>query len=93
MAANKNDAAQQELDKAMNRAEKLGLLMEQARAKYVFGQLLVRTGKPKEAVPQFRESVRLLESFSKEDGAARLLDRADLKDMYREAVKSYQGGL
>ncbi len=91
LAANKLDKASQELDKAINRSEKLGLLVEQARTKYLHAQLLVRTDKAKEAVPEYRESVRILESISKEDGAARFLERADLKDIYRDALKSYQG--
>jgi tetratricopeptide (TPR) repeat protein len=93
LSANKADAAQEELNKAMNRAEKLGLLVEQARAKYVLAQILNRTGKSKEAVPEYREAVRILESISKQDGAARFLDRADLKDIYRDASKAYQGNL
>jgi len=36
--------------------------------------------------------VGILESMSKEDGATRILERADLKDIYRDAAKSYQGG-
>ncbi len=75
----------------MNRAEKLNLLIEQARAHFLLGELLVKGGKTKEYMPQYREAVRLLESISKENGVGRLLDRSDLSDVYREAVKSYQG--
>jgi len=35
--------------------------------------------------------VRILETTSKETGAGRLLDRSDLKDVYQQAVKAYQG--
>jgi eukaryotic-like serine/threonine-protein kinase len=90
-AANKPDAALQELDRALNRAEKMGLLVEQARAHYLMGRTLDKTGKRNQATPQFREAVRTLESISKQNGAARLLERADLKDIYREAAKSYHG--
>ncbi len=93
LIANKKTAdAQQELDRAMNRAEKLGLLVEQARAHYLLGEVLSLGGKTKEYAPQYQEAVRILESISKENGAGRLLDRSDLKDVYRDAVKSYQGG-
>jgi len=92
IATNKPADAQQELDRAMNRAEKLGLLVEQARAHYLLGEVLSLGGKTKEYAPQYQEAVRILESISKENGAGRLLDRSDLKDLYREAVKSYQGG-
>ncbi len=91
LASGKVDAAQQELDRALNRAEKLGLLVEQARAHYVLAQAFAKSGKAAQATPQYRETVRLLESVSKEGGAARVLERADIKDMYHQAAKSYQG--
>ena len=91
LANNKAEDAQQELDRAMNWAERLGLLVDQARAHYLLGEIYSRNGKTKEYVPQYREAVRILESISKENGAGRLLDRSDLKDVYREAIKSYQG--
>jgi len=94
LIVNKKPAdAQQELDRAMNRAEKLGLLVEQARAHYLLGEVLSAGGKTKEYAPQYQEAVRILESISKENGTGRLLDRSDLKDVYRDAVKSYQGGV
>ena len=93
LSKNKTDAAQQELDRAINRAEKLDLRVEQARAKYVLAQILTRAGKAREAVPEYREVVRLLESVGKEEGAARFLERADIKDMYRDASKAYEGGI
>src|ERR1017187_2067940 len=91
LAIKKPADAQQELERAMNRAEKLGLLVEQARAHYLMGEVLSAGGKTKEYVPQYQEAVRILESISKESGAGRLLDRSDLKDVYHDAVKSYQG--
>jgi tetratricopeptide (TPR) repeat protein len=91
-ATNKTADAQKELDRAMNRAEKLGLLLQQARGHFLLGEINNRAGKSREAGPQYQETVRILESISKEQGAGRLLDRSDLKDMYHEAVKSYQGG-
>jgi Tfp pilus assembly protein PilF len=83
--------AQQELDRAMNRAEKLGLLIEQAQAHFLLAEVYEKTGKSREYAPQYQEAVRLLESISKEQGAGRLLDRSDLKDLYQQSVKSYQG--
>jgi tetratricopeptide (TPR) repeat protein len=91
VATKKTADAQQELERAMNRAEKLGLLVEQARAHYLMGQVLSLGGKSREYAPQYQEAVRILESISKENGAGRLLDRSDLKDLYHDAVKSYQG--
>ena len=91
VAANKTEPAQQELERAMNRADKLGLLIEEARAHYLLGELASVGGKTSQYVPQYREAVRLLESVSKEPGVGHLLDRADLKGIYQDAVKSYQG--
>jgi hypothetical protein len=56
------------------------------------GEIYNRAGKTREYAPQYQEAVRILESISKESGAGRLLERSDLKEIYREAVKSYQGG-
>ena len=85
------DAARAVLDPAVGRAEKLGLRVEQARAQYFLGAALAASGKTAEAVPHYREAVRLLETISKEEGAARVLERSDLKDIYRQAAKGYQG--
>ena len=83
--------AQGELDRAMNRAEKLGLLVEQAQAHFLLGQSYSRTGRTNQYAPQYQQAVRILESISKEPGVGRLLDRSDLKDVYQQSVKSYQG--
>jgi eukaryotic-like serine/threonine-protein kinase len=91
LASGKPQDAQQELDRALNRAEKLGLRIEQARAHFLLGQIYARSEKTSQYAPQYQEAVRILESISKESGAGRLLDRSDLKDVYQQAVKSYQG--
>ena len=72
----------------MNRADKLGLIIEQAQAHYLLGQLATVTGKEKQFGFQYRDTVKLLESVSKEPGVGHLLDRADLKGIYQDAVKS-----
>ncbi len=92
IAANKPGPAQQELDRALNRADKLGLIIEQAQAHYLMGQLATVSGKEKQYGFQFRDTVKLLESISKEPGVGHLLDRADIKGIYQDAVKAYQGG-
>ncbi|HUK73930.1 MAG TPA: tetratricopeptide repeat protein [Candidatus Bathyarchaeia archaeon] len=92
LATNHANAAQEELDAAIGRAGNLGLRVDQARAQYFLGVALAQAGKQNEAVPHYREAVKILETISKEDGAARVLDRSDLKDAYREAAKGYQGG-
>ncbi len=92
LATKHPDAAREELDSAVGRAEKLGLLVEQARAQYLLGSAMASSGKPAEAIPHYREAVKILETIVKEEGAGRVLERSDLKDIYRTATKSYQGG-
>ncbi len=92
LAAKKLQPAEQELDRALNRADKLGLIIEQAQAHYLLGQLATVTGKEKQFGFQYRDTVKLLESVSKDPGVGRLLDRADLKGIYQDALKAYQGG-
>jgi serine/threonine protein kinase/tetratricopeptide (TPR) repeat protein/TolB-like protein len=91
LATNHPDAARAELDSAVGRAEKLGLLVDQARAQYLLGNAIAKGGKPAEAVPHYREAVKILETIVKQEGAGRVLERSDLKDLYRAALKSYQG--
>ncbi|MFZ0706086.1 MAG: tetratricopeptide repeat protein [Candidatus Korobacteraceae bacterium] len=92
IAARKLQPAEQGLDHALNRADKLGLIVEQAQAHYLMGELATVSGKEKQLGFQFRDTVNLLESISKQPGVGHLLDRADLKGIYQDALKSYQGG-
>jgi tetratricopeptide (TPR) repeat protein len=92
LVAKKLQPAEQELARALNRADKLGLVVEQAQAHYLLGQLATVTGKEKQFGFQYRDTVKLLESISKDPGVGHLLDRADLKGIYQDAVKAYQGG-
>ena len=84
--------ARQTLDLALARAEKQGIRVSEAKAQYGLASLLVQSGKASEATPHYREVVRILESISKEDNSARILERADLQPMYHEAMKGFQGG-
>jgi hypothetical protein len=75
--------AQQELDGTIKLAKKLGLLVEQARAHCLMGQALEKAGKSNQATPHYHEALGILESISKEEGASRILERADLKGICR----------
>ena len=89
---NRAESARQELEAAAGQAEKLGMQLEQARAAYLIGDAVTRSGKPKEAPLYYREAVRILDSIiSKQKSAVHILDRPDLKAIYSEA-KSSQGG-
>ena len=84
--------ARQDLDMALARAQKLGLRVLEAKAQYQIASLLVQSGKQSEATTHYREVVRILESISKEDGSAHVLERADLQGIYRDSMRSFQGG-
>jgi tetratricopeptide (TPR) repeat protein len=84
----KPDEARAVLDRALDGAEKLNLPIEQARAHYFVGEVLQKAGQPpKMYAAQYREVVKILEAISKELGSKRVLDRADLKDLYRNASR------
>jgi tetratricopeptide (TPR) repeat protein len=92
LATNNADAARQELESALGQTDKMSMWLERARAEYLLGNALTRTGRPKEAPLHYREAERILDSIiAKEKSAAHILERPDLKNMYSEA-KSYQGG-
>ena len=63
LATNHADAAREELDSAVGQAEKLGLLVDQARAQYLLGSAIASSGKPAEAIPHYREAVKILETI------------------------------
>ena len=89
--AGDTEGAEQEATRALNRAEKLGLRMEQARIHYLLGSALTKSKRTQDAIPHYRETVRILETIAKEDGTSRVLERADVDSIYREAMKAFQG--
>jgi tetratricopeptide (TPR) repeat protein/predicted Ser/Thr protein kinase len=72
-------AARQELDRALPKAEKLGLQMDQLRIHYLLGLATQASGNSAESALQFRSAMNLLTQMQKEPGAEHLGDRADLK--------------
>ena len=92
LAANKIQPADQELARALNRADKLGLIIEKAQAHYLMGALATVTHKEKQLASEYRDTVNTLESISKQPGMEHLLDREDLKGIYQDALKvAFQG--
>lgn len=83
--------AETELDRALARADKLGLRVLLAQAHYWLAQSALQSGNTREATPHFRQVVSILEEISKEDGSAKILERADLSPIYQESRKSFQG--
>jgi serine/threonine protein kinase/tetratricopeptide (TPR) repeat protein len=86
LVATKNTAAaEQTLVLTQARAENLGLRVLDAKAQSLQATLAAKAGKSSEAAIQNRAVVRILEGISKEDGAGKVLERADLKAIYAAA--------
>jgi hypothetical protein len=88
IAAKNNGAAAQELPLTLARAENLGLRVLQAKTEYLQGVLQAKSGKGSEAAIHYRQAVSILDSISKEEGSAKILERADLKSIYSDAQKN-----
>jgi tetratricopeptide (TPR) repeat protein len=84
--------ARQELEPALGKAEKLGLRTLLARDHYLLGTALRLTGNGTEATGHYREALRLLDEARKEAGAEKVIERSDLKTIYREAARWSNGG-
>jgi eukaryotic-like serine/threonine-protein kinase len=92
LATNRAALARDELGTAVGQADKLGMLLEKARAEFLLGNAATQAGKPKEAPLHYREAARVLQSIiNNEKSAARILDRPDLKAIYGEAKASMGG--
>jgi len=81
-----NAHAQQELRRALLRADKIGLKPLSAKAQYLLGSALRASGNQNEAQQHYRTTVQLLDDMRKEPGADKILERSDFKTMYDEAT-------
>ena len=79
--------ARQELDQALNTSEKLGTRLQTAIIHFQLGNLLKQTGDASGAASQYRQAAALLDEMKKEPGAEHILDRADLKTVYKESIQ------
>jgi tetratricopeptide (TPR) repeat protein len=84
-------AAQQDLSLTLARAENLGLRILQAKVQALQGSLLAKSGRASDAAIHDREAVRILDTISKEENSAQILNRADLKSLYAETRKALAG--
>jgi len=82
--------AQQELDRALNTSEKLGTKLQTAMIHYQLGRLAEQSGNARGAENQYRQAATLFDDLKKEPGAERILDRADLKAMYKGSTPNSQ---
>jgi len=84
--------AQQELQTALGKAEKLGLRELLAKGQYLLATALRLTGNSAEATGHYGEALRLLDEIRKEAGADKVMERADLKPIYAESTRWSQAG-
>ncbi len=82
--------ARQELERALSRSEKLGLSGLLAEAHYWTGTVCRVAGESAEATRHYRETLRLLDEIRKEAGAEKILGRADLGAVYKDATSRVQ---
>jgi tetratricopeptide (TPR) repeat protein len=80
--------AQQELERALRQAEKLGLKPLSAKVHYLLATTLSASGNQAEARQHYRSAVQLLDTMRKETGAEKILQRSDFKTIYDEASRS-----
>jgi serine/threonine protein kinase/tetratricopeptide (TPR) repeat protein len=81
-----NAHAQQELERALLRADKIGLKPQSAKAHYLLGNTLRTADNQAESQRHYRDAVQLLDSMRQEAGADKILQRSDFKTMYEEAT-------
>ena len=77
--------AREQLDSALGQSEKLGLRLETARIQFLLGNASQATGHAGEAEGHYRQATTLVNEMSKESGAEKLAERADLKAMLQRA--------
>jgi len=80
--------AQQELERALQLSDKLGMQPLSARAHHFLAVIAKESGAATDASDHSREVIRLLDGMKKDAGADKLLQRADFKTIYDAAGKS-----
>jgi serine/threonine protein kinase/Tfp pilus assembly protein PilF len=79
--------AQQELEKALGRSDKLGTRFLSARIHYLLGSALRRNGNGTDAASHYRQAISRIDDMSKEPGAEKLTERLDIRDLYAESTR------
>jgi len=72
------------------RSDKLGLQPISAKAHFLLAAIAKASGSNTEAQDHYRQVIRLLDPMSKEKGAEKLLQRADLSTLYTESTRQLQ---
>jgi len=81
-----NTHAQQELERAILQADKLGLKPLSAKGNYLLATLFHATGDQAEALQHYQETLQLINAMHDDQGADKILQRPDFKAMYEEAT-------
>jgi eukaryotic-like serine/threonine-protein kinase len=92
MRTHDDSHARQELERALLRADKLGLKPLSTRAHYLLATTLRASGNQAEAQQHYRDALQLLDAMRKEPGADKILQRVDFKVIYDEATRGSQAG-
>jgi hypothetical protein len=90
LAVGDRSEALREAERAIGRADVLGLKVPLARAHYVKASVLRANNDPN-ARREFTLSVRVFEDVKRDGGNEHVLERADLARVYAEAVKGAAG--
>ena len=77
--------ARPELERAILQSEKLGLKPLLMKAHFLLARMLAVQGTPADAAAHYQQTLDLLNSFKKDSGAEKVLERADFKAIYNEA--------
>lgn len=85
-----NARAQQELERALPRADKIGLKPMSVKAQYLLGTALRAAGNQADAQQHYRATLQGFDDMRKEPGSDKILQRADFKTMYDEATRFAQ---
>jgi tetratricopeptide (TPR) repeat protein len=79
--------AEQELQAALGKSEKLGSRSQTARIQYLLGSALRLGGNTGEAPAHYRLAVSLIDAMRQEPGAEKLLESSDFKSIYDESSR------
>ncbi len=86
LAAHDATHARQELDRALLRSDKLGQQALSAQAHYLLGSIARDSKASADARDNFRWVVNTLDTMKKDQGAEKLLQRADMKHIYEDSA-------
>lgn len=79
--------AQQVLQLALDRSDKLGLRSLLAQSHYLLGRVIQQSGKSNDAASQFAEAHRIAEEIEKEAGGDSISKRSDLAPLFADPGK------